>query len=101
MISRHSIERSGLGGSSLLLDGVAERKNRSIKESIKAMMNDQNLSMFLWGEATMTDVYVQNRSPHHILEKMNPEESFSQKKPSVEHLRIFGCQSRRKNGRKL
>jgi hypothetical protein len=32
---------------------------------------------------------------------MTPEEAFSEKKPSVEHLRIFGCQSRRKNGRKL
>jgi hypothetical protein len=82
-------------------NGVAERKNRSIEESIKAMMNDQNLSMFLWGEATMTTVYVQNRSPHHILKNMTPEEAFSGKKPSVEHLRIFGCQSRRKNGRKL
>jgi hypothetical protein len=28
-------------------NGVAERKNRSIEESVKAMMNDQNLSMFL------------------------------------------------------
>jgi hypothetical protein len=64
-------------------------------------MNDQNLSMFLWGEAAMTTVYVHNRSPHHILKNMTPEEAFSGKKPSVEHLRIFGCQSRRKNGRKL
>jgi hypothetical protein len=65
------------------------------------MMNDQNISMFLWGEATMIVVYVQNRIPHHILKKMTPEEAFSRKKPSVEHLRIFGCQSRRKNERKL
>jgi hypothetical protein len=72
-------------------NGVAERKNQSIEESIKAMMNDQNLSMFLWGEATMTTVYVQNRSPHRILKNMTPEEDFSRKKPSVEHLRIFGC----------
>jgi transposase InsO family protein len=28
-------------------NGVAERKNRSIEESIKAMMNDYNPSMFL------------------------------------------------------
>jgi hypothetical protein len=33
-------------------NGVAERKNRSIEEFVKAMMNDQNLSMFLWGEAS-------------------------------------------------
>ena len=39
-------------------NGVAERKKRTIEESIKAMMNDQNLSMFLWGEATMTIVYI-------------------------------------------
>jgi hypothetical protein len=45
-------------------NGVAERKNKSIKESVKAMLNDQNLSMFLWGEATMAVVYVQNKSPH-------------------------------------
>jgi transposase InsO family protein len=72
-------------------NGVAKRKNRSIEEFVKAMMNDQNLSMFLWGEATMTFVYVQNRSPRRILKKMTPEEAFSGKKPSVEHLRIFGC----------
>jgi hypothetical protein len=55
------------------------------------MMNDKNLSMFLWGETTMTTVYVQNRSPHRILKNMTREEAFSGKKPSVEHLRIFGC----------
>jgi len=49
----------------------------------------------------MAAVYVQNRSPHHILKNMNPEEAFSEKKPSVEHLRIFDYQSRRKNEMKL
>ncbi|MCZ2221959.1 DDE-type integrase/transposase/recombinase, partial [Corynebacterium pilbarense] len=48
-------------------NGVAERKNRSIEETVKALLNDQGLSMFLWGEATMTTIYVQNRSPHRIL----------------------------------
>jgi hypothetical protein len=47
--------------------------------------------MFLWGEAAMTAIYVQNRSPHRILKDMTPEESFSGKKPNVENLRIFGC----------
>ena len=30
----------------------------SIEEFVKAMMNDRNLSMFLWGQASMTTVYV-------------------------------------------
>jgi hypothetical protein len=72
-------------------NGVVERKNRSIEETIKALLNDQGLSMFLWGEETMTSIYVQNRSPHRILKNMTPEEAFSGKKPNVENLRIFGC----------
>jgi hypothetical protein len=72
-------------------NGVAERKNKSIEETVKALLNDQGLSMFLWGEATMKTIYVQNRSPHRILKDMTPEEAFSGKKPNVENLRIFGC----------
>jgi hypothetical protein len=72
-------------------NGVVERKNRSIEETVKALLNDQGLSMFLWGEATMTTIYVYNRSPHCILKDMTLEEAFSGKKPNVESLRIFGC----------
>jgi hypothetical protein len=71
--------------------GVAERKNRSIEETVKKLMNAQGLSRYLWGEEAMTTIYVQNRSPHHILKDMTPKEAFSGKKPNVEHLRIFGC----------
>jgi hypothetical protein len=69
-------------------NGVVERKN---KETVKALLNDLGLSMFLWGEATMTTIYVQNKSPHRILKDMTPEEAFSGKKPNVENLKIFGC----------
>jgi transposase InsO family protein len=71
-------------------NGVAERKNKSIEEIVKALFNDQGLSMYLWGEATMTVIYVQNIIPRCILKDMTPEEAFSGKKPNVEHLRIFG-----------
>jgi hypothetical protein len=72
-------------------NGVEERKNRSIEETIKSLLNDQGLSMFLWGEAEMKTIYMQNKIPHHILKNMTPEEDFSGKKPNVENLRIFGC----------
>jgi hypothetical protein len=39
-------------------NGVVERKNRSIEETVKSLLNDQGLSMFLWGETTMTTIYV-------------------------------------------
>ena len=39
-------------------NGVAERKNRYIMEAMKAVIHDQDLSMYLWEEATRTIVYV-------------------------------------------
>ena len=72
-------------------NGIAKRKNRMIVEATKAMIHDQDLQTFLWAEASRTVVYVQNRSPHKILENMTPEEAFTKKKPEVSHLRIFGC----------
>jgi len=71
--------------------GVAERKNKSILEAMKAMIHDQDLPMYLWGEACSTTVYVQNRSPRRILGDKTSEEVFTGEKPSVGHLRIFGC----------
>lgn len=37
----------------------------------------------------MTAVYIQNISPHRILNNMTHKEAFTGKKPSVDHLRIF------------
>ena len=34
--------------------------------------------------------YVQNHTPHRVLENKNIEEVFSSKKPEFNHLRIFG-----------
>jgi hypothetical protein len=44
----------------------------------------------LWAEAANTAVYIQNMCPHKSLEEKTPEEVFTGKKPSVDHLRIFG-----------
>jgi transposase InsO family protein len=44
-------------------NGVVERKNHIVMEAVKVMIHDQDLSMHMWEEATMTVVYVQNRSP--------------------------------------
>lgn len=72
-------------------NGVEERKNRSSEESVKVMLHDQDLPKFLWGEATKTTVYIQNRGLHRSLDNKTPEEVFTGKKPAVDHLRIFGC----------
>ena len=62
-----------------------------MEEYIKANMYDLEFPLFLWGEKSQTIVYVQNRSPHRVLEDMTPEEYISQRKPKVGNMRIFGC----------
>ena len=72
-------------------NGVAERKNRTIVEVAHAMLCDQGLPKFLWGEAANTVVYIQNRCLHSTLDSKTPEEVFSGKKLDVSHFRVFGC----------
>ena len=60
-------------------------------EVARAMLCDQGLPKFLWGEAANTAVYIQNRCPHSALDSKTPEEVFTSKKPDVSHFRIFGC----------
>ena len=67
-------------------NGVVERKNKTIMEVARAMLHDQDLPMHLWAEAARTVVYVQNRTPHRVLENKTPEEVFFGKKPDVSHL---------------
>lgn len=59
-------------------------------EAAKAMLHDQKLPMFLWGEATKTIVYIQNRTPHQVLGDKTHEEAFTGMKPKVGHFRLFG-----------
>jgi hypothetical protein len=54
------------------------------------MLHDQDLPMMLWEEACNIAVYVQNMSPHSILEYKTPEEVFTGVKPKIGRLRIFG-----------
>ena len=62
-------------------------------EAARAMLHDQELPMHLWTEAARTMVYVQNRTPHRVLENKTLEEVFSSKKLEVSLLRIFSCQA--------
>ena len=60
-------------------------------EAARAMLYNQGLPKFLWGEAADIVVYVQNRCPHSALDSKSPEEVFSDKIPDVSHFRVFGC----------
>ena len=46
--------------------------------------------MYLWVKACSIAVYIQNRSAHKKMKDMTPEEAYTDVKPKVNHLRIFG-----------
>ncbi|CAL5370298.1 unnamed protein product [Camellia sinensis] len=71
-------------------NGVAERKNRTIEEVSKSMLHEKGLPKTFWGEAVYTSVYLMNRCPTKALKDKTPFEAWSGRKPSVNHLKVFG-----------
>ena len=72
-------------------NGVAERMNRTLVETVRSMLIDAQLPQSFWAEALSTAVYLKNRSPTRALKVATPYESWMKEKPNVEHLRVFGC----------
>ncbi|KAK8913818.1 hypothetical protein KSP39_PZI024059 [Platanthera zijinensis] len=72
-------------------NGVAERKNRTIMEAARSMINAMGMPDSYWAEAVATAVYLQNRSVTKSLTGMTPYEAWSGIKPGVSHLKVFGC----------
>ncbi|RVW25195.1 Retrovirus-related Pol polyprotein from transposon TNT 1-94 [Vitis vinifera] len=71
-------------------NGVAERRNRTLKDMVRSMISHSTLPESLWGEAIKTAVYILNRVPSKAVAK-TPYELWTSKKPSIRHLHVWGC----------
>ena len=58
--------------------GVAERKNRSVVEAARAMLEEKSFPKFYWAEVVRTAVYIQNR----IGDKVSAHELYFRTKPN-------------------
>jgi hypothetical protein len=81
-------------------NGVVERRNQTIMGMARSMLKAMNLPNWLWGEAVATAVYILNRSPTQGNEGSTPYEVWHGTKPTVSHLRTFGCVAHVKQGNK-
>jgi hypothetical protein len=72
-------------------NGRAERANRTIMESARAMLHHAGMSYGFWEHAVSTAVYVRNRSPHRSNKYISPYERLMGYPPDLSHLRVFGC----------
>ncbi|KAL0303823.1 UNVERIFIED_CONTAM: Retrovirus-related Pol polyprotein from transposon TNT 1-94, partial [Sesamum radiatum] len=50
-------------------NGIAERKNRTLKEMMNAMLLSSGMPDNMWGEAVLSACYILNRVPHKKLDK--------------------------------
>ena len=72
------------------LNGVSERRNRTLLDMVRSMMSFTDLPDFLWGHSLLTSIYLLNRVSSKTV-PTTPYEIWHGKKPSLSHLRIWGC----------
>lgn len=71
-------------------NGVAERANRTLVEMARCMLLQSEVPNGLWAEAINTAAYIRNRCPTKTLEDLTPAEVWSNEKPYIGFMRIFG-----------
>lgn len=57
----------------------------------RSMMQGKNLPKCFWAEPVHTAIYILNRSLTKVVMGMTTYEAWHKRKPSVEHLKVFGC----------
>ena len=72
-------------------NGVAERKNRTLIEMARTMLDEYKTSDRFWAEAINTACHATNRLYLHRLLKKTSYELLINKKPNISYFRVFGC----------
>jgi hypothetical protein len=70
---------------------VVERRNQTIVGMAWALLKQRGMLAIFWGEAVVTAIYILNCSSTKALNGRTPYEAWHGRKPTVSHLRVFGC----------
>jgi transposase InsO family protein len=70
-------------------NGMAERKNRTLIEMARTMLDEYKTSNRFWVEAVNTACHATNRLYLHKLLKKTPYELITSNKPNVSYFRVF------------
>jgi hypothetical protein len=70
--------------------GVAERRNRTVTERIRALLHSSGLPRYLWTEAARHAIWLLNRTTTKAVANMTPFEAVFNKKRNLRDVREFG-----------
>ena len=70
----HGIKRKYSAAKTPQQNGVVERKNRTVQEAGRAMLNEEKVLDGYWREAVYTIVYIQNRGQLRVSSNKTPYE---------------------------
>lgn len=83
---QHGIQRQLTVRKTPEQNGIAERKNRTVVEMARSMLNEKQLPKEFWAEAVATAVHLLNISPTKAVRNMTPYEAWWKKKANVSNL---------------
>ncbi|GJS22248.1 retrovirus-related pol polyprotein from transposon TNT 1-94 [Tanacetum coccineum] len=71
-------------------NGVVKRKNRTLQEMSRTMLNEQSLPQKFWCNAVDTSTYILNRILIRAILGKTPYELLRGRKPTLDYFRVFG-----------
>ncbi|GKA17090.1 retrovirus-related pol polyprotein from transposon TNT 1-94 [Tanacetum coccineum] len=71
-------------------NGMVERKNRTLQEMSKTMLNEQSLPQKFWCNSIDTSTYILNRILIRAILGKTPYELLRGRKPTLDYFRVFG-----------
>ncbi|GJY71977.1 retrovirus-related pol polyprotein from transposon TNT 1-94 [Tanacetum coccineum] len=71
-------------------NGVVERKNRTLQEMSRTMLNEQSLPQKFWCNAVDTSTYILNRILIRAILGKTPYELLRGRKPTLDYFKVFG-----------
>ena len=70
---------------------VVERKNSTLQEFARSILNEYDLPKYFWAEAVNTACYILNRVLIRSSLNKTPYELWHNKIPNVGYFKVFGC----------
>ena len=91
ILKKSRIKRRSITACTPQQNGVAERKNRTLVESVRCILIQSELPPSFWAKVIATANHITNRCTTKSLDEGIPLEKWTGKRPNVGYFRPFGC----------